>query len=93
MAETRADGERSCWQEGKDFMASHREMYSTKLGADVCFQLTLPDGGTEHIPAHKYVLIARSPVFETMFNERWNDATKKIVITDISPQTFHDMLR
>ena len=85
------------WQQGKNVLACNRHMYNSKLAADVCFQFTQPEGGTEDILAHKYVLISRSPVFETMFSKPWDDnaasGQRKVQIPDISSGAFQELLR
>ena len=47
-------------------------MYESKLAADVCFTVGPPDGPREDIRAHRFVLLARSPVFEAMFCGGWS---------------------
>ena len=43
--------------------------------------------------AHKFVLVARSPVFQTMFEKRWQDGDGPIKIEDIKGDTFKQFIR
>ena len=43
--------------------------------------------------AHKFVLVARSPVFETMLEKSWQDGDGPIKIEDITGDTFKQFIR
>ena len=47
----------------------------------------------ERIHCHQLFLKARSPVFEVMFSERWNqDSSKEVLLEDIDPKIFRKFL-
>jgi len=91
------------WQYGKSLSECNRYMLDNQLGTDISFKVGPPTGVQSLIRAHKYVLISRSAVFETMFYARnttllsetpENGATidDPIVISDMNPGVFKDML-
>ena len=91
------------WQLSKSFMERHKYMYKTKVTADVRFRVGPPEDQTEEILAHKYMLVASSPVFEAMFDPSWSESARPegttsgrsspIEIPDILPAAFNEMLR
>ena len=54
------------WQYGKSIVECNRYMLDHQLSTDVSFEVGPPDGARSQIRAHKYVLISRSAVFESM---------------------------
>lgn len=60
--------------------------------ADVIFQVG-PMG--DEVLAHKLILCAGSPVFETMFCSRWNTAEKlqSVQLPDVEPVAFRLFLK
>ena len=48
-----------------------------------------------HVPAHKTLLLARSPVFAAMFTGDLAEKTDRLVIhiDDVEPHSFKEMLR
>ena len=46
------------------------------------------------IPAHKTILVARSPVFAAVFqNEMQENSSNEVVVTDMEPDAFKEMLQ
>jgi len=75
-------------------------MLDNQLSTDVSFQVGPQDGARSLVRAHKYVLMTRSAVFETMLfshqkqveeQNRTTDATIRIV--DMDPGVFKEMLK
>lgn len=85
------------WQIGKSLLQCSMHMFESKMAADICFEVGLPDQQVVEVLAHKYALISRSPVFETMFCggllESRSSYGHKIRITDIEPEAFQEALR
>lgn len=85
------------WQIGKSILQCSTYMFENKIAADVCFEVGLPDQPTVEILAHKYALISRSPVFETMFcgslSENSSTYGQKIRVIDVEPEAFQEALR
>ena len=70
-------------------------MFSNEVSCDVRFKLD-KDGEQKDISAHKFILMARSPVFFKMFNGPLASASNvdsPISVTDIPYQAFKTMLR
>ena len=70
---------------------SHLRLLREGKGSDVTFLVH----ETERIPCHKSFLVARSPVFEAMFSERWNnnnEANMEIPIPDTDAITLRRFL-
>jgi len=63
---------------------THRHLLATGKLSDITFVI-----GSERqtINAHKFILMSRSPVFETMF-ERWNPENSTVEVTDTTFQAF-----
>ena len=79
------------WQENKSLAARHGHMLDTGLLSDVTF-VVAPSG--EVIQAHRYTLVACSPVFEAMFcGGLKQEAGSRVEIVDIEVSIFKDMLR
>ena len=53
----------------------------------------LPASPPNELGAHKFVLIARSPVFQTMLEERWQDCGHTLKIEDIERDAFKQFLQ
>jgi len=81
------------WQNNCSVLASNRYMLENQIECDVHFTLLPPGGETMRVGTHKYALISRSPVFYAMLSGPLADKNKEIRITDISPQTFWQLLR
>jgi len=65
-------------------------MLTEQLHSDV----TLLCGKEEkEIKAHKGILAAHSPVFRSMFEERWSESKEPVRIPDATAQTIHSLLR
>ena len=74
-----------------------RYMLDNEIATDVCFEVGPPDGVTVNIRAHKYMLLSRSPVFETLFSSGMSECKKEaeetIRIEDIEAEIFKLLLR
>lgn len=58
-------------------------LLESKEGADVVFNVA-----GERFPAHKLVLAARSPVFQTKFFGGVEDESDEIFVDDLEPEVF-----
>ena len=89
-----AEGNRG-WQCGKSLKETNQFMLDNQIGCDVNFQVSAPDGSTMTIPAHKYMLVSRSPVFQAMLcgPGEYQETSGDVVITDVEPDIFKEMLR
>ena len=67
---------------------SHLRLLREEKRCDVTF---LVGSTNEKIRGHQLFLIARSPVFEAMFSDRWITGTE-IQIPDVEPTTFRTFL-
>lgn len=81
------------WRSGKTLAECNRYMLDNQLVCDVSFEVGPEGGATEIIPAHKYPLATRSPVFYAMFNGELRERDKTIRVVDIASDTFRDMLQ
>jgi hypothetical protein len=65
----------------------------SELASDVIF-LVGDEDNKQEIKCHKYMLIARSPVFFAMFcGDLKEDTTKPIPVPDVEPDAFKLMLQ
>ena len=81
------------WQIGKSLLESNKYILENQIRCDVNFILTSPDGMTKSIGAHSLILTSRSPVFDSMFSERWSVQETPIRIEDICYDPFYEFLR
>jgi BTB/POZ domain len=85
------------WQMGKSVVECNKYMFEHEIATDVVFEVGPPDGVVGMVRAHKYMLIARSAVFEAMFcsglAESHASHDTKIPITDVDVGIFREMLR
>ena len=85
------------WQMGKSVVECNRYMFEHEIATDVVFEVGPPDGVVGTVRAHKYMLIARSAVFEAMFCSGLAESQathgSKIAITDVDVGIFREMLR
>lgn len=59
---------------------------------DVIFKIGESNDAKE-IPAHKFLLSLRSPVFHSMFNSSLAETSNLITLVDVDPIGFMNMLR
>ena len=60
---------------------------------DATFSVGDPDlGQVEEIKASVFILRALSPVFETMFDDKWKGQEEVIPLPDIEPKVFRHFL-
>ena len=91
---------------GRNNMASARQSNSTRPARSLtesnlhllaeqkhCDVTFLVGPMRERILCHQLFLKARSPVFEAMFSDRWNEGSKEIKIPDIDSMTFAAFLK
>ena len=76
------------WQVNKNLKSCNGYMLDHQVECDVKFQV-----GEDTIPAHKYMLIARSPVFFAMFCGGLAQKDGSIKIDDVESAAFRKMLR
>ena len=75
-------------------LESNKYMFENKVACDVTFLVQYPaDGQPTRIPAHKYVLYSRSPVFFAQFCETAAPPGGDILIDDIPADAFAELLR
>ncbi|XP_057321798.1 speckle-type POZ protein-like [Microplitis mediator] len=66
----------------------YEELYNSKIGSDVVVEV-----GDKEFPAHKIILIARSPVLAAMFShEMIEKKDNRLTIIDIDPEIFEKVL-
>ena len=63
------------------------------MACDVSLVAFSADGNSVALPAHKYVLISRNPVFRAMFCGPLADKSDTIHLTDVSSEALHELLR
>ena len=83
------------WQVGKTLSQSNAYMFDNEVACDIKFAVRTSDGATVSIPAHKYMLMSRSPVFEAMLcgPGEYREQGEDVIITDIEPDVFKAVLR
>jgi len=84
------------WQLEKTLTECMRYMLDNEISTDVCFKVGPPDGQTVMFRAHKYMLMARSPVFEAMFSSGMTECSEpeaKVRIEDIDADAFKEVLK
>ena len=80
------------WRKGKKTVGDKLDYFS-KIKGDVTFSVGDPDQGqVEEIRASVINLCALSPVFETMFDDRWKGQEEVIPLPDIQPKIFRHFL-
>lgn len=77
------------WRTGKTVVQCNRHMLENELHCDVTF---IVGEGRRRIPAHKYILISRSEVFEAMLVGLLHEHSREIEIPDVSPSAFWKLL-
>ncbi len=68
-------------------------MFCFQLACDVTFKLKSQNKVIGKLGAHKFVLMARSPVFFAMFEGPMKETSDEIVISDIEGEPFRQFLR
>lgn len=85
------------WQQGKSLKECNKYMFENEIATDVGFEVGPQDGNQALVRAHKFILIARSAVFEAMFcgglAESKMDSNSVIAITDVEVDIFRQLLR
>jgi len=77
------------WKSGfSTIQETNRNLLATGKRSDVIFVI-----GSEQqkINAHKFILMSRSPVFETMF-DRWDPDNSTVVVSDTTFEAFQYFL-
>lgn len=78
------------WQAERSLVDCNKFMLQNQINCDVTFLLGLK---RESITAHKYMLISRSSVFQSIFcGTIAGDRTEMIPVSDIEPDIFRAML-
>ena len=78
----------------RSVLESNKYMFENKVVCDVTFLIQYPaDGQPTRIPAHKYVLFSRSPVFFAQFCGTAAPLTGDVLIDDMPAEDFTEMLR
>ncbi|XP_076082984.1 BTB/POZ domain-containing protein 6-B-like isoform X2 [Mytilus galloprovincialis] len=68
------------------------DMYLDEHLADIHFSFP-KEKSIQPVPAHKMILVAKSPVFKAMFCGDLAEKGSTIKITDITAKTFRQMLK
>ena len=80
------------WRKDKKTVGDKLDYFS-KIKGDVTFSVGDPDlGQVEEIQASVFILRALSPVFETMFDDKWKGQEEIIPLPDIQPKIFRHFL-
>jgi len=77
------------WQAERTVIECNRFMLENQINADVIFLCGLH---REAISAHKYMLVARSSVFQSIFCGTISEERDKIPVSDVEPDTFRSLL-
>ena len=81
------------WQASKSNMKErHAVMFNNELQADVHF-IVGSECNKRRIPAHKYMLFTGSSVFYAMFCGGLAEDEKEIIIPDVEPPAFLNLLK
>ncbi|XP_057374297.1 BTB/POZ domain-containing protein 6-B-like isoform X1 [Daphnia carinata] len=81
------------WQANKiSIRERNAAMFNNELMADIFFVVG-PPGGTQTIPAHKYVLATGSSVFHAMFFGGLAESEARIEVPDVEPAAFLTLLK
>lgn len=64
-------------------------MLDNELACDVKFAV---GEGREQVPAHKYVLISRSPILQQAFADHLDKDNVMVNVPDVDVVTFRDVL-
>ena len=80
---------------GKSLTQCLSHMLQNEITTDVTFMVASqdPTKATSRISAHKFMMRARSPVFEAMFSGDYVESSNDVKIVDSEPEHFRDMLR
>lgn len=84
------------WQDNKSLQERSQYMLDNEIATDVCFEIHSPEGNVTLVRAHKFMLVAGSPVFEAMLCGGMSEARPdhgNIQIQDIDAATFKELLR
>ena len=79
------------WQAGRSVVDCNKFMLQNEINCDVTFLLGQKK---EPIKAHKYMLVSRSSVFQSIFIGSISGDSKNdtIPVSDIDPETFKTLL-
>ena len=86
----------TAWQDNKTLSERILYMLNNEIATDVCFETSSAEGSITLIRAHKFMLVASSPVFETMLCGTMAEARSdhgNIQITDIDTATFKEIIK
>lgn len=82
------------WQIQRSLVDCNRYMLEHQVASDVTFLVGHTEGDRQEICAHKFMLIARSPVFFAMFcGDLAENSSHPITVPDVEPSAFQQMLR
>ena len=93
-----SNGPAQDWQLGKKVLECNKYMFENGIECDVTFSFPASDRTmkcmeVQLLPAHKYVLISRSPVFYAMLAGPARDQSGLVTIEDVDMMSFKEMLR
>ena len=83
------------WQLGKSLPQCLSHILENEISSDVAFVVSSedPSKAPTRIAAHKFMMKARSHVFEAMFSGDYKESSNDVNIVDSEPQSFMEMLR
>ena len=87
------------WQTGKSSRECRKFMLENHVSCDVTIRFPASTGSSSassfdrEMRAHAFMLICRSPVFETMLIGSYHDHHSTITVTDVTPEVFMEILR
>jgi len=81
----------SCPQDCKTMIESLSLLCCSDDMSDVVFMF--PTESNQRLPAHKFALAIRSPVFEAMFFGGLQEKNREIAVTDVPSEIFTALLR
>lgn len=82
------------WRQANSASGLLEQLCMSGTLADIFFVFPSREGQNDTLPAHKFVLAMRSPVFETLFYGLESEKREpEIMIRDIRATTFRILLR
>ena len=93
MASATSGPDVECWQIDKSLSGCLLYMFKNHVDCDVTFRIQTKVGSVQIVFAHKFMLIARSPVFEELFRGNKDVASRDLNVCDVDVEPFKDLMR
>ena len=81
------------WQCDKSLTECNDYVFKQQVACDVTFKFADKSNNVTYVPAHRYPLSIRSPVFFAMFHGGLAENSDSISVQDVVPNVFHEMIR